>query len=125
MKIIVQFIILIFMCFNVKVFAQQNSDVAHQDSIFVAGTERTAASIKPPNPEVKIYPNPTDGELTIEFDNSNNDEKIELLDILGNKILETPYHKTLNLAFLARGVYFLKLLDKNNRLIVMERIIKK
>jgi hypothetical protein len=82
-------------------------------------------AVKFPTGNIRIYPNPTDGELTIEFDDAANDEIIQIVDLLGIKVFESPYHKTINISALDRGIYFLKLLDKNHGLIAMERVIRK
>ena len=124
MKIIGLFIILNFM-FLQTVFPQAISDSLKVSlPIKLTSIERIAAT-NILSKDVKIYPNPTDGELTIEFENPTHEERLELLDLLGNIVFESPYHKVINLAFLAKGVYFLKLIDKSNRIIDMERIIKK
>lgn len=87
--------------------------------------EKRALAFNMHGNNIKIYPNPTEGELNIEFDESKNDEKIEILDLLGVIVFETPYHKTINIGALQRGVYFLRIMDRDNRLLFMVRIIKK
>ncbi len=87
--------------------------------------ERYSTPFSAKDKGIKIFPNPTDGELTIEYEFSSGNESIEFLDILGNKVLELKYQKEIDVSILTRGIYFLRLLDGYKRLIVMERIIKK
>ena len=77
------------------------------------------------NKGIKIYPNPTEGDLFIEYEFATGYETIEILDLLGLKVLVLPLETSINIGSLVKGVYFLRLLDRYNRLIVMERIIKK
>ncbi|MEM7162184.1 MAG: T9SS type A sorting domain-containing protein [Bacteroidota bacterium] len=65
---------------------------------------------------VKIFPNPTDSELTISF-KENEHFQIELLSSQG-QIVEIPYESNgfsfqFDLSKLAKGVYFIKLFNQN------------
>ena len=91
----------------------------------INGIERSAQRFSVIDNGIKIYPNPTEGELNIDYEFATGHETIEILDLLGLKVLELPLQKSIDLSALIRGIYFLRLLDKNNRLIVMERIIRK
>jgi hypothetical protein len=76
-------------------------------------------------PSLRIYPNPTTGKFKIEIaDQTHNDgENIEIYDIFGKHLLSLPSllspETTIDISYLANGIYFLKL----NKLIY--KIIKK
>ncbi len=75
----------------------------------------------------KIYPNPSSGQLTIDFDTSRIQQlEIELIDVLGKQVYSTtltPTNKTLNLDHLQKGMYFV-LLSEGERSIVKKIVIK-
>jgi len=71
--------------------------------------------------EIKVYPNPTTGQLTI-----NNEQltikNVELFDVVGSKLSHFTIHDsqfTIDISHLSAGMYFLKI--DNNKLI---KIIK-
>ena len=64
----------------------------------------------------KIFPNPTTGLLNIEFETSEKNIDIEVIDLLGRSLLKTStihkgglFQKTLNISQLNEGFYFLKI----------------
>jgi len=67
-------------------------------------------------PDINIYPNPTDGLVTIETDNPlQGDVSYKIYDIIGNEILGSSYTSTvnnsgivLNLSECRKGLYFIK-----------------
>lgn len=66
---------------------------------------------------IKIYPNPTTNQVTIQTDENDNIINIELYNILGKylKTIHTNSSKEiLNLNYFASGLYFLKIESKNN-----------
>jgi len=77
------------------------------------------------NYELRIYPNPTTGQLTI--DNGQlTMNNVELFDIYGKKqlsIINCPLSIEINISHLPRGVYFVKIeTEKGGKI---EKIIKK
>ena len=72
---------------------------------------------------VRIYPNPTSGELTIELFNQNNEWLTTILDVQGRTVVEKSFiGNKINLKLeLENGVYFVRI--KNN--ISDEVIVKK
>lgn len=74
-----------------------------------------------------IYPNPSSGLLTVDFDTSRTQRlKIELMDVLGKRVyinLLTPTNKTLNLGSLQKGMYF-ALFTEGNKSFVKKIILK-
>ena len=91
----------------------------------IAGIEENTSL----NPPFKIYPNPASNTITIEnlrkeFDQ---DTKIILYDLLGNKLLEETTGRvgntqTLNIGHLSSGVYILQVV-KDHAVQVTERIV--
>ena len=65
---------------------------------------------------LKIYPNPATDNLTIELQNSNIKQKVEIIDISGKTIYSSYIlnKATINISKFSKGVYTIKVyLDKN------------
>ncbi|MDP1800393.1 MAG: SBBP repeat-containing protein [Bacteroidota bacterium] len=75
--------------------------------------------------EITIYPNPTSGILNLELESNLSPDNltIEIVSLLGQKIIERHFEKTLDLKTFKNGIYFLQLYDKG-KLIATEKIIK-
>jgi hypothetical protein len=65
---------------------------------------------------LSVFPNPTSGILNIEFETSEKNIQIEVLDMIGKSILKNTtkhngglFQKTLNISQLNEGFYFLKI----------------
>ncbi|MGB1004764.1 MAG: T9SS type A sorting domain-containing protein [Salibacteraceae bacterium] len=56
--------------------------------------------------DVKIYPNPTTGQLTIEGEGIT---KVEIFDMQGKLLLSQPHKLQLYLGFLSKGLYHIRL----------------
>jgi len=69
--------------------------------------------------EIKLYPNPTDGQVTLEVELSD-EAIIFLFDIRGAKVYEEKYQKGmlhhLNFGNMSSGVYNLIIIDKSTKL---------
>ncbi len=70
--------------------------------------------------ETRVFPNPTNGKLTIESNIDGLD--VEIYDVLGNFVLKTQ-ERSLDLGKYASGVYIIHL-RKNDELISTHRIVK-
>lgn len=58
-----------------------------------------------------IYPNPSNGHFTIQFNNSNESGKIEILSVLGEKVFEKENSNlsAISINSLAKGIYFVRI----------------
>jgi len=86
----------------------------------------TLASTNLQNQEIKIYPNPTKDWIYIKGISSN--QIIDLYDLTG-KLIHTNQHNKLttiniNIGSLAKGIYLLRIIDKNTNEIYQKKIIK-
>jgi hypothetical protein len=72
---------------------------------------------------VRVYPNPTSGELYI--NTSSECRNIRIFDVAGRLLIQRQaagFRQSLSLAALARGVYLMKLTtDKGDRLLKIEK----
>jgi len=72
---------------------------------------------------IQVYPNPTNGDITIKTPTSC--REIQIFDVLGRKLVEKTSQglsQSLSLAVFPDGVYFLKLFtDSGNKLIKLEK----
>ncbi|MBW8049849.1 MAG: T9SS type A sorting domain-containing protein [Cytophagales bacterium] len=75
------------------------------------------------NPIIRIFPNPSDEIVHIENKNTEAD-KIEIHNILGEKVYESKYKSMLNISELSKGIYFLEILDKDGVILKNVKIIK-
>lgn len=68
--------------------------------------------------QIKVYPNPSFGNITVEFDNIDC-YNIQLIDLLGNCILNNYVvnQKKINLADIRQGIFILRIIDKTNTII--------
>ncbi len=79
-----------------------------------AGETLSIGDVNNINNSVKVYPNPTKNELNIILSSDYKDANLEVYDVLGKKILESPIHDKykLNLLELAKGMYLIKIKSK-------------
>ncbi len=68
---------------------------------------------------LKVYPNPANNQLSISLPESTNSTKIEIYDMLGNKVIEQKTNATplanIDVANLSEGNYFLRVIDANGQ----------
>ena len=81
--------------------------------------------LRPKSGELKIYPNPTTGELRIE-NGEFKIENVEIFDIYGRTLLSLPslksFETTLNISHLPTGLYFVKITTEKGEMI--KKIVK-
>lgn len=74
-----------------------------------------------------VYPNPSNGEITVEYANVSQLDKIRILDITGKQVFETngiQTGETLNVSHLNDGNYFIQF-QSENRIFVQKFNLKK
>jgi hypothetical protein len=64
-----------------------------------------------------VFPNPSSGFFTIEFGEPANIREVRLTDLTGNIVLQYQTNKQTNIKIdnLHSGIYFLNVIDKDNR----------
>ncbi|WP_299442569.1 chondroitinase-B domain-containing protein [uncultured Aquimarina sp.] len=79
-------------------------------------------------PKISIYPNPFTTTLTVQLPKSNTEiTRVQLIDVFGREVSSMPImNDSSSISFstnLPRGVYFLRVLDKNLRVLKTEKVI--
>ncbi|MDR2835358.1 MAG: C25 family cysteine peptidase [Bacteroidales bacterium] len=74
------------------------------------------------NFDVKMYPNPTSGNVAVNMDNLKTIEIYSTLNLLVNKYEINSNHFNFNISNLANGVYFVKIISENG--FVFKKLIK-
>ena len=85
----------------------------HSDGIFLTYDNTCEDAVEEVTScNIRLYPNPTNGILNIE---GNGEMTISVMNILGQKVLETtaPDNVTLNLSGLESGVYMVRIETEN------------
>jgi len=77
---------------------------------------------------LNVYPNPSDGKITINVDlNKRQNGSVEITDVLGRMVYEYKFSEQIaasieaNLSSQAKGIYFVKLKTEND--ILTKRIV--
>lgn len=76
---------------------------------------------------ISIYPNPFAERFWIQGE-IDNIRKIEVVDLFGKKILALDINqnnKSIDLSYLSDGIYFAKLIDKQNAIIKTQKLMKR
>ena len=71
---------------------------------------------------IEVYPNPCQHSITINTEKSF--DKIELLNIYGQVVINTSFNHTLDITILTSGIYYLKLTNTKNHEQQFTQIIK-
>jgi hypothetical protein len=71
--------------------------------------------------DIKVYPNPFSTELIIENIVAAN---IEFTDMQGRLIKRLAFANRISLQEILPGIYFIRLLDENNKLIAVQKVVK-
>lgn len=88
------------------------------DDVFLAKIEGSGVGIEESNmnSEVLIYPNPSNGNITINT-NATLVSQIEIFNVLGERIYKSLVTNTkfeIDLSSLPKGVYFIRIIDEQN-----------
>ncbi len=112
--------------YQVKLLVDNNCGI---DSITktIVISSATAINKALNNNDIKLFPNPNNGEFKIQINGTHNYKSINIIDILGNEILSksiTTNQKNIdiNISNFSSGVYFVRLISKDRISII--RIIK-
>ena len=100
--------------YDVKLLATYNS-TGCSDSLFsseyilcMGGEDDTLSSIENYNPDVKLYPNPTNGRIYIDIGNYQKEFTVEVYDIAGKLILISSA-QNIDISKHERGTYLFKI----------------
>jgi hypothetical protein len=73
-----------------------------------------------------IYPNPSNGDITVSVANLKNGVKVKISNILGAHILTSPLNSNIQKIRIAEpGIYFVQLVDESGRVQQTEKLIIK
>jgi hypothetical protein len=96
---------------------------------FCMGETPTATDDLAQNENIRIFPNPTDGNFTLQFDNKVPAKcKAQIIDVAG-RVLQTEILNSghpdqgINISNLSTGIYFIKIIENGNP-VWMDKIIK-
>jgi endonuclease I/chitodextrinase len=100
-------------------YAAADWDVLTIDSCTGLGNKVNLGNVKEilkNNPEINVFPNPNNGNFTIQFDEIKENNSVEIYSILGQKVFEKLGIKsnTIEVSNLEKGVYFIKVNNQNN-----------
>lgn len=78
--------------------------------IYKYGTAETGLSAMQPNKKYAIYPNPNNGNFTIETNESSTNSIVEIYNLMGERVFNQPINnsKTAINSGLKQGIYFVK-----------------
>jgi len=98
---------------------RQNGITLYPDTITNCGLITSVKPIEIQNDQLRIYPNPSYGSFTIEFDKSINIKEILLTDLLGKIIIQqqTGNLTKIIITDLQSETYILTIIDKDNNLL--------
>jgi endonuclease I len=71
--------------------------------------------------DFNLYPNPTNGEFTIDFEDSKEDVSIEIYSMIGQQIFQKDTTTKITISDLQSGIYFVKISKKEKT--ITKRII--
>ena len=80
--------------------------------------------------ESKVYPNPTNDFINLQYPSINEEFNVDIFDLNGRKILSQPLkfnnlnRARIDISGFSKGVYMLYLIDTNNREVAMHKILK-
>ena len=101
------------------------------DDINVDGLNTTGFKTNEKQSKVSVFPNPVNNQLILNYKGEYSEMLIEIVDILGNKVIEIPTEKileknkniTINVNSLETGIYIIHV-KQNGKYIYSEKLIK-
>lgn len=113
-----------FRCYNDQNIGLVNLSYNQVDCDYIEGV---TSLVEPPYASIKIFPNPTDHSVTLQYDGQPIDNLI-IIDILGSiRIREhspTQAIRRIDLNELENGLYFIMGIDKIGKTLFVEKITK-
>ncbi len=111
-----------------------NGACIRSDSATITVVNCTGINSISVNNNIDIYPNPTSNEFTISIGNAqtslgNNQLIMEMVDVLGKQVIQSTLldlskDNKINIEQLNTGIYFVRLIDKDNNIVYSQKIIK-
>lgn len=103
-----------------------NGAAMYIDNINITGKSTASIPTISSNPSVKIYPNPTNGQFTIEFTNTTGNPYVKIYNVLGeevyNSILKNETTEV-NLSSQPKGIYIYRIFSQTNSVISTGRLV--
>jgi len=100
-----------------------NCALSESEVLELYNVTNTSVNIISNDVSIQLFPNPATDHIIIQSDR-NNISRFEVYNILGNKIIENDlFDSQINIYNLEKGLYFIRLYDKNN-LLSIKKIIK-
>ncbi len=96
--------------------------------VYINDTTTSLTKLKTENTSINIYPNPNEGNFSVEFNNDDNNQVIRIFNYQGRLIEETNRNGRSKINFnlnLPAGIYFVSLESRKNGVSVVPFIIKK
>jgi hypothetical protein len=95
----------------------QNGQTLYPDTATDCPVITSVNSLVKNSNTVMVFPNPSSGFFTIEFGEPANIREVRLTDLTGNIVLQYQTNKQTNIKIdnLHSGIYFLNVIDKDNR----------
>jgi len=94
------------------------SDPSNVEQVVVTDINEVVAN------SVAIYPNPNEGIFTVEYEGEIIVD-ISIIDITGKEVYNNTMNKTsqINISYLHKGLYFVRLLDDSSNIILTQKLI--
>lgn len=117
-------------CYLVAFVSSGNTSDKNNCKVFNAGKSAYITNEQPgPNPQgiddvnamnVKLYPNPTTGNLYIEVEGL---QKVEVIDAVGRVVMTQTTGNSINMSNLANGIYTVRVMANGNT--AVKKVVKK
>jgi Secretion system C-terminal sorting domain len=111
----------IFSFFSLQLFAQSD-----KNCIGCGNSYNTESALSVSKSAISIFPNPTTDYVAVN-DDSDRVNKLEFYNLTGRqmKAFAVTRGEKYSISELPDGVYFVRLIDKNNRIVITQRVNKR
>lgn len=69
-------------------------------------------------PKITVYPNPAQSHISIELSSEMEIKQIEVIDLTGKLVISTTFVSSLDVSFLNKGMYVMRVTDEKDRQII-------